>query len=93
MLGQVRLYTKGQVVHIRKSEHAKAIKVHHINSLYEEFPEFVFFDEDDDHDHFVDASTNVSGQSSIQYNTIYIFFFMIYKLQVYILYNIEIFTR
>ena len=45
--------------------------------MYEEFPEFVFFDEDDDHDHFVDASRNVSGQSSIQYN-IYIYSFLWY---------------
>ena len=54
---------KEGVVHIRNSEHAKAIKVHHINSLYEQFPEFVFFD-DDDCDLFVDASPNVLDQSS-----------------------------
>ena len=34
--------TKEGVVHIKKSQHAKAIKVHHINSLYKQFPEFVF---------------------------------------------------
>ena len=56
-------YTKEGVVHIRNSEHAKAIKVHHINSLYEQFPEFVFFD-DDDCDLVVDASPNVLDQSS-----------------------------
>ena len=57
-------YTKDGVVHIKKSEHGKAIKVHHINSLYEQFSEFVFFDDDGDCDLFVDASPNVSGQSS-----------------------------
>ena len=56
-------YTKEGVVHIKKSEHAKAIKIHHINLLYKQFPEFVFFD-DDDRDFFVDASPNVSVQSS-----------------------------
>ena len=46
-------YTKEGVVHIKKSEHAKAIKVHHINSLYEQFAEILF--DDDDRDFFVDA--------------------------------------
>ena len=41
------------------------MKVNHMNRLYEEFPNFVFFDDDgDDHEVFVDASPNVSGQSS-----------------------------
>ena len=60
-------YTKGGFVHIKKSKHSKAIKVHHINSLYEQFPEFVFFDDDDDDDDcdlFVVASPNISGQFS-----------------------------
>ena len=57
-------YTKDGFVHIKKSEHAKAIKVHHVNSSHEQCPEFVFFDDDDDRDLFVDASPNVSGQSS-----------------------------
>ena len=35
-------YTKDGVVHIKKSEHAKVTKVHHINSLYGQFSEFVF---------------------------------------------------
>ena len=35
-------YTKDGVVHIKKSEHAKVIKVHHINSLYGQFSEFFF---------------------------------------------------
>ena len=35
-------YTKDGVVRIKKSEHGKAITFHHINSLYEQFPEFVF---------------------------------------------------
>ena len=55
---------KGGVVHIKKSQHAKAIKVHHINSLYKQFQQFVFFDDGDDCDLFVDASPNVSDQSS-----------------------------
>ena len=46
-------YTKEGVVHIKKSEHAKAIKVHHINLLYEQFAEILF--DDDDRDFFVDA--------------------------------------
>ena len=46
-------YTKEGVVHIKKSEHAKAIKVHHINSLYEQFTEILF--DEDDRDFFVDA--------------------------------------
>ena len=57
-------YTKDGFVHIKKSEHAKALKVHHINLLDKQFPEFVFFDDDDNHDLFADASPNVSGQSS-----------------------------
>ena len=59
-------YTKEGVVHIKKSEHAKAIKVHYIHLLYGQFPEFAFFDDDDDDDRdlFVDTSSNVSGQSS-----------------------------
>ena len=61
-------YTKDGVVHIKKNEHGKEIKVHHNNSLYEQFSEFVFFDDDDDDDDdcdlFLDASPNVSGQSS-----------------------------
>ena len=56
-------YKNDGIVHIKKSEHGKAIKVHHTKSLYEQFPEFVFCD-DDDCDLFVDASTNVSDQSS-----------------------------
>ena len=60
---QKQLKLKDGFVHIKKSEHAKAIKVHHINSLCEQFPEFVFFD-DDHRDLFIDASPNVSGQSS-----------------------------
>ena len=57
-------YVREGVVHIKKSEQARPIKVNHINTLYEEFPDFVFFDDDDDHEVFVDASPNVSGQSS-----------------------------
>ena len=53
-------YTKEGVVHIKKSEHAKAIKVHYIHLLYGQFPEFAFFD----YAAAVDASSNVSGQSS-----------------------------
>ena len=32
--------------------------------MYEQFPEFLFFDADDDYDLFIDASLNVSGQFS-----------------------------
>ena len=58
------IYIKDRVVHIKKNEYTKALKVYHINSLHEQFPELVFFDDDDDHDLFVDTSPNVSGQSS-----------------------------
>ena len=57
-------YTREGVVHIKKSEHERATKVHHMSKLHELFPQFVFFDNDDDRDIFVDASPNVSGQSS-----------------------------
>ena len=58
-------YVREGVVHIKKSEQARPIKVIHINTLYEEFPDFEFFDDDDDdREVFVDASPNVSAQSS-----------------------------
>ena len=44
-------------------EYSKALKVHHINFLYDAFPEFEFF-KDDGSELFHDASSNVSGQSS-----------------------------
>ena len=56
-------YTKDRFVHLKKNENGKAIKIHHMSLLNEMFPEFVFFD-DDDREIFVDASPNVSGQSS-----------------------------
>ena len=56
-------YTREGVVHVKKDEHEKAIKVHHMNVLYDNFPDFVFF-EDDEREVFVDASPNASGQSS-----------------------------
>ena len=56
-------YTREGIVHVKKNEHEKAIKFHHMNVLYDNFPEFVFF-EDDEHEVFVDASPNASGQSS-----------------------------
>ena len=56
-------YTRKGVVHVKKHEHEKAIKVHRMNVLYDNFSDFVFF-EDDEHEVFVDASPNASGQSS-----------------------------
>ena len=56
-------YTREGVVHVKKDEHEKATKVHHMNVLYDNFPDFVFF-EDDEHEVFVDASPNALGQSS-----------------------------
>ena len=38
-------------------------------------------------------TATLTGRQVATTDNIYIFFFMIYKLQVYILYNIEIFTR
>ena len=81
-------YTNDGVVHIKKSEHGKAIKVHHTKSLFEQFPEFVFFD-DDECDLLVDASTNVSGQSSYWSNShscvleSFIFWFVVIHYQSY----------
>ena len=48
---------------LKKDEHEKAIKVHHMNVLYDNFPDFVFF-EDDEREVFVDALPNALGQSS-----------------------------
>ena len=57
-------YVRDGVVHIKDSEHSRPTKVHHISMLYDKFPEFVFFYDDDEREVFVDASPNVSGQSS-----------------------------
>ena len=57
-------YVREGVVHIKKSEQARPIKVIHINTLYEEFPDFVFFYDDNDREVIVNASPNVSAQSS-----------------------------
>ena len=39
-------YTRNGIVHIKKTEHLKALKVYHINLLYDTFPEFEFFQGD-----------------------------------------------
>lgn len=57
-------YVREGVVYIKNTEHSKPTKAHHINILYDHFPEFVFFDDNEERDVFVDASPNVSGQSS-----------------------------
>ena len=56
-------FTKDGVVHVKRSERSKPFKVHHINDLYDAFPEFEFVD-DDNSELFHDASPNVTGQSS-----------------------------
>ena len=56
-------FTRDGIVFIKKTEKSKAFKVHHMNVLYDAFPEFDFFD-DDGSELYHDASTNVSGQSS-----------------------------
>ena len=56
-------FTRDGIVVIKKTEKSKAFKVHHINVLYDAFPEFDFFD-DDGSELYHNASPNVSGQSS-----------------------------
>ena len=56
-------YTKDGIVHIKKNEHSKALKVHHMSFLYDAFLDFEFFG-DDGRELFHDASPNVSGQST-----------------------------
>ena len=56
-------FTKDGVVHIKRTEQSKPLKVHHMNQLYDAFPEFKFF-EDDGSELYHDASPNVTGQSS-----------------------------
>ena len=56
-------YTRDGIVHIKKNEHSKALKVHHMSFLYDAFPDFEFF-EDDGSELFHDTSPNVSGQST-----------------------------
>ena len=54
---------RDEIVFINKTDKLKAFKVHHMNDLYDAFPEFDFFD-DDGPEPYHDASPNVSGQSS-----------------------------
>ena len=62
--GQIRsCYTKDGIAHIKKNEHSKTLKVHHMSLLHDAFPDFEFF-EDDGSELFHDASPNVSGQST-----------------------------
>ena len=56
-------FTRYEIVFIKKTEKSKAFKVHHMNGLYDAFPEFDFFD-DDGSKLYHDTSPNVSGQSS-----------------------------
>ena len=56
-------FTRDGIVFIKKTEKSKAFKAHHMNVLYDPFPEFDFFD-DDGSEVYHDASPNVSGQSS-----------------------------
>ena len=56
-------FTRDGIVFIKETEKSKAFKVHHMNDLYDAFPEFDFFDEDGS-ELYHDASSNVSGQSS-----------------------------
>ena len=53
-------FTRDGIVFIKKTEKSKAFKVHHMNVLYDAFPEF----DDDTSQLYHDASPNVSGQSS-----------------------------
>ena len=56
-------FTTDGIAFIKKTEKSKTFKVHHMNDLYDAFPEFDFFD-DDGAELYHDASPNVSGQSS-----------------------------
>ena len=55
-------YTRDGIVHIKKNEHSKTLKVH-MSFLCDAFPDFEFF-EDDGSELFHDVSPNVSGQST-----------------------------
>ena len=39
-------FTRDGIVFIKKTEKSKVFKVHHMNVLYDAFPEFNFFDDD-----------------------------------------------
>ena len=56
-------FTRDGIVFIKKTETSKAFRVHHMNVLYDAFPEFDFFD-DGRSELYHDASPNVCGQSS-----------------------------
>ena len=48
-------YTRDGIVHIKKQTFESTLKVHHMNFLYNAFPQFAFF-EDDGSELFHDAS-------------------------------------
>ena len=52
-------YTRDGIVTIKISDHSKAIKVYHMNDLFDLSPDFDF----DDDEHFHDATPDVSAQS------------------------------
>ena len=56
-------FTRDGIVFIKKTGKSKAFKVHHMNVLYDAFPEFDSFD-DDGCELYHGASPSVSGQSS-----------------------------
>ena len=56
-------FTRDGIVFIKKTEKSKAFKVHHMNDLYDAFPEFDIFD-DDEFEVYHDASPNASVQCS-----------------------------
>ena len=56
-------FSRDGIVFIKKREKSKAFRVHHMNVLYDAFPEFDFFD-DGRSELYHDASPSVSGQSS-----------------------------
>ena len=58
-------FTRDGVVYIHKEEGDNPIKIQHENKLKELFPHFSFDDDTDDaNEHFVDAISDVSLQSS-----------------------------
>ena len=57
-------FTRDGIVFIKKTGKSKTFKVHHMNVLYDAFPEFDSFDDDDGCELYHDASPSVSGQSS-----------------------------
>ena len=54
-------YTRNGVIHIKKSERSKPIKIYHMSEMYDLFPDFNFNHEEEVEDLFHDASHDASS--------------------------------